>query len=61
VYGVLGFCALAVGWVIVGGNPVNGLHTAALTNLTQLAAMTLMAYIAAPVADDFLQRGKANG
>lgn len=46
---------------MVGGDPTNGLHTAAMTNLTQLLTLTLMTYIAAPVADDYLQRNNPNG
>lgn len=52
------FFAVLLAWLVVFGNPANGLHMLVAGNVGWWLLGVIGVYIGAPVADDWLQKNK---
>lgn len=55
IVGFLIFCTVAMSLVGLFGNPDNKIHTMIADNVFWSAALVIMCYIGAPIADDWLK------
>jgi hypothetical protein len=59
IVGYLTFCTIAASLIGIFGNPDNRIHTMMADNVFWSAAIVVLFYIGAPIADDWLKTRKS--